>query len=76
MPIRKFRSISEMQGTLRLKPETMEHTMALRSVFWMAARFAPRPTWFPGVRKYRTLEEAQADRRFWTQPALTPENQK
>ena len=66
MPIKKYRSLSEIPPVLFVPPGTKEHWLALRSVFWMAGRFAPAHACSPGVHKYRTLAEAQADRRFRT----------
>jgi hypothetical protein len=65
MPIQKFRSLLEAHKALRVRPGTAEHSRALRSVFWMAARFAPERRPPPGVFKYRSIEEAQAQRKAW-----------
>lgn len=65
MPVQKFRSLSEIRSTPHVQPGTEEHRKALNAVFRMAARFAPPHTRLPGVRKYRTLAEAQSDRLSW-----------
>lgn len=63
MPVKKYRSLSEAPPLRYIPSETKEHWLALRSVFWMANQFAPPQARFPGVHKYRSLAEAQADRR-------------
>ena len=65
MPIQKFRSLLEASRALRVRPGTAEHSRALRSVFWMAAQFAPERQLPPGVFKFRSIEEAQAQRKAW-----------
>ena len=65
LPIRKFHSLDEAHRAQRIVPGTAEHSRALRSVFWMAARFAPDRMPPPGVHKYRSVEEAQAQRKLW-----------
>ena len=65
MPVLKFRSLSEACQAKRLQPGTKEFSLALRSVFWMAARFAPNQKFPPGVHKFRTIEQAQAQKRAW-----------
>jgi hypothetical protein len=60
MPVRKFRSVDQMPESWldRDDPRLLE---AIRTVWNRAARLAPyEPR--PGVRKYRTMEEANADR--------------
>ncbi len=71
MPIQKFRSLTETRSTLYVLPETEEHLLALRSVFWIAACFAPRHIYLPGVHKYRTLADAQAARHAWIKSRTT-----
>ena len=70
MPIRKFHSLEEARRALWVRPGTPEHSRALRSVFWLAARFCPAPQVPPGVFKYRTLEEAQAHKKCFQGKAL------
>ncbi|PYV86801.1 MAG: hypothetical protein DMG05_18845 [Acidobacteria bacterium] len=67
MPIKKFRSLDDIRKALRVEPGTLEHSYALRSVFWMADRFAPKQQLPPGVYKYRSIEEARAQRTTWEQ---------
>jgi hypothetical protein len=65
MPIQKFRSVGAIQSVERFSPGTKEHNRALRAVFWMAAKLSPNQQYPPGVYKYRSLEEAQAQKRSW-----------
>jgi len=72
MPVRKFRSFSEAVQQKGLAPGTEEFSCALRAVFWLAAKFAPRQVSPPGVHKFRSIEEAQARRKSWQYPRATP----
>ena len=59
MPVEKFRSVEDMRPPWRDQDDPAN----LRRVAMMLAlylRFAPRPK--PGVRRFRTLEEANEDR--------------
>jgi hypothetical protein len=69
MPIRKFNSISEIGKRKKLQPGTPEFRNALRSVFWMAQRFAPHQNLPPGVHKFRDIEQAQKQKRVWARTA-------
>ncbi len=67
MPIKKFRSVEEMDGARRDlwcdKPDEACFRRIAR-LWKRSAQINPRK--FPkGVIKYRTLEEAQADRERW-----------
>jgi len=63
MPVQKFRSLLEAGKKKRFQPGTAEFSNALRSVFWMAARFAPPQKLPPGVYKFRSIEQAQAQKK-------------
>jgi len=65
MPVQKFRSLLEAGKKKRFQPGTAEFSNALRSVFWMAARFAPPQKLPPGVYKFRSIEQAQAQKKAW-----------
>jgi hypothetical protein len=65
MPVQKFNSISEIGKRKKLQPGTPEFHNALRSVFWMAQRFAPSQNLPPGVHKFRNIEQAQKQKRAW-----------
>ena len=65
MPIQKFRSLADARKALHFRAGTPEHFRAVRSVFWLAARLAPQRSYPPGVYKFRSIEEAQAQRKLW-----------
>ena len=68
MVVRKFHSLSEATQAKRLQPGTAEFSQALRSVFWMANKFAPHRQLPPGIHKFRSIEEAQASKKSWERP--------
>jgi hypothetical protein len=62
MGVRKFRSVAEMPGPAPLPPldpENLRLAVGLMDVALGLSRFSLRP----GVRKFRSLEEADACRR-------------
>jgi|WetSurMetagenome_2_1015567.scaffolds.fasta_scaffold279906_2 hypothetical protein len=63
MPVRKFQALEDAGRFQKLDPGTEEFSRALRSVFCLAARFAPSQKFRPGVLKFRNIKEAQAQRR-------------
>jgi hypothetical protein len=66
MPIQKFRSAADAsKSPVRLRPGTKEHSLALRAVFSIAALLSPPRRFPPGVYKYRSITEAQAQRSRW-----------
>jgi hypothetical protein len=65
MPIRKFHSFAEAGQAKKLNPGTEEFSRTLRSVFYLAAQFAPSRKFPPGVTKYRSIEEAQVQQLAW-----------
>jgi hypothetical protein len=62
MPIHKFHSLAEASGFQKFEPGKEEFHRSLCSVFYLAARFAPSSKLAPGVTKFRSIEEAQAQR--------------
>lgn len=76
MPIHKFRSLSEAGRATQLLPRTDEFSRALRSVFWMAARFASAQKCPPGVHKFRTIEEAQEQKKLWAHRTTSIQKEK
>jgi len=66
MPIRKFRTLDDAGHPERLQPGTEKFSRALRGVFRLMARFAPAQRFPPGVFKFRSIEQAQAQRKAWT----------
>ena len=65
MPVRKYRSLMDVEPAKRFLPGSVELSRALRSVFWLSATFAPLQKAPPGVHKFRCLEEAQARKKAW-----------
>ena len=60
MPIKKFHSIEDMpQPVLSGDPEKIADRIAF---VWELARAAAPLDWPPGVRKYRSIEDANLDR--------------
>lgn len=68
MPVRKYRSVEEMNREPRWLP-TGDPSIARRIRYlWRLSEFLLRPvgTCIPrGVRKYRSIDEANADRDRW-----------
>jgi hypothetical protein len=64
MPVRKFRDVSEMEDTLWYVRTDPLLRRAIASVWDFAARTCPLQ--FPrGVHKFRSIEEANAERDRW-----------
>jgi hypothetical protein len=61
MPVRKYRSIEEMEETV-LPPGDPEIPQRMRYLARLAAAFRRQP-FRPGVRRYRSLEEQDEDSR-------------
>lgn len=64
MPLRKFRSVEEMDGNTWREPGDPDLFRAMRSV-WELARRTLRPSFPPGVYKHRSAAEADALRATW-----------
>ena len=64
MPIQKFHSLKEMEISW-VKPGTAEHSRSIQAVLALVSLFAPKRRLPPGVFRYRTVEEADAQREFW-----------
>lgn len=68
MPVRKYRSVEEMEDTFWVPPGTPEHDRAIRLVLEIAAFIAPRRLLPRGVFRFRSLEESQACQDVWERP--------
>ena len=64
MPIRKYRSVADMPAPSRLPPLDPDNLREACELMELAARLHPTRR-EPGVRKFRSVEEADADRRKW-----------
>ncbi len=66
MPVQKFRSLKEAEQALWCDIPDDAHLDRLERWWSIVDQFSPRS--FPtGVRKYRSLEEADRDREKWLQ---------
>jgi hypothetical protein len=61
MPTAKFTSFEQAADALLLQPRTTSVAMRMRALFGLSARIAPIRC-SPGVKKFRSLEEAAEDR--------------
>ena len=64
MPIRKFRSVEEMEGNVWHEPGSPELFRAIRTLWEFSARTFPR-RFPPGVYSHRSIEDAQRQREIW-----------
>jgi len=64
MPVRKFRSLEEMEESLWREPGDPELWRAIQRVWSFAAQTCPR-RFPPGVYRHRSVEEAQKQRDLW-----------
>lgn len=64
MPVRKFRDVSEMEDTLWYERADPSLYRAIAGVWDFASRTCPLQ-FPPGVHKYRSIEEADAERERW-----------
>ena len=64
MPVRKFRSVDEMNQRVWREPGSDELLRAIEYV-WELGRRTSRRQFPPGVYKHRGIEEAQAQRERW-----------
>lgn len=66
MGVRKFRSVADMPGPAPrppLDPDNLRLAVELMEVAGRLSRFSPPP----GLRRFRSVEEADAHRRAWEQ---------
>jgi hypothetical protein len=64
MPIRKFRSVEEMNTPIWRRPGDPELVGAIRAV-WEFGRRTSRRRFPPGVHKYASIDEMQAAQARW-----------
>ncbi len=64
MPLRKFRSIEEMDGNTWREPGDPELFRAMRAT-WELARTTTSPSFPPGVYRHRSAAEAEALQGVW-----------
>ena len=64
MPVRKFRSVEEMEGNTWREPGDPQLYRAIRET-WEFAERTLRPRFPPGVYKHRSIEDANKLRDEW-----------
>jgi hypothetical protein len=64
MPVRKFRSVQEMNGDRWYEPGSAELFQAIRRV-WALGHRTLRPRFPPGVYKHRTIDDMNALQAQW-----------
>jgi hypothetical protein len=69
MPVRKFRSVADMPGAKRLTPLDPDNLRVACSLSQLANWLHPMKH-VPGVRKYRSIEEAGQARKEWVRSQL------
>jgi hypothetical protein len=69
MPVRKYRSVGEMEGNTWRRPGDPELFRAMRATWGLAGRIV-RPTFPPGLYRHRSIEAAQRLRAEWERANL------
>ena len=69
MPVRKFRSVADMPGPQRRTPLDPENLRLACSLTQLTYWLHPMKH-VPGVRKYRSVEEAWQARKAWVRSQL------
>lgn len=64
MPVRKFRSLQEMEDSLWREPGDPELWRAISAVWRFAARTVPQ-RFPPGVYRHQSIEDAERQREEW-----------
>ena len=70
MPIRKFRSVADMECDLWRDPDDPDLRRAIAGVWELAARTS-RLRFPPGVYKHRSIEESDRQREAWEAASLS-----
>lgn len=65
MPVRKYRSVEDMEDRFWIPPGTPEHRSAVQRVLDGVSFIAPRRHLPRGVFKFRSLDAAQMQRDEW-----------
>jgi len=65
MPVQKFRDLGEARRALACDPDDPRLPDRIRQLWSFSRRLTAPPPAPRGVRKYRSVEEADADRRRW-----------
>ena len=70
MPVKKFRTLEEMEDSLWRQPGDPQLWRAIASVWSFAEQTCPRH-FPPGVYRHCTIEEAESQRDVWEEANLT-----
>jgi hypothetical protein len=65
MPVSRFRTFDEARRALWMKPGSPELARTVAWVWAFAWELAGRPVQPRGLKKFRTIQEANADRERW-----------
>jgi hypothetical protein len=65
LPVKKYRSVEDMEDRSWVQPGTPEHRAAVRRVLEVASLFGVQRCAPRGVFKYASIEEAGAQREAW-----------
>ena len=65
MPLRKYRSVEEMEDTFWIAPGTPSHQCAVRIVMESVSFFASRRRLPQGTFKFRSIEQVSERREQW-----------
>ncbi len=71
MPVRKYRSVEDMEDAFWTSPGTPGHHRAVQAVLDAASFFAGERPAEPGVYKFHSMEEACAQREIWDRRAAS-----
>ena len=75
MPVFRFRSVEAIGETLQFAKGDPAAFRALRQLLEIVGELSPVEPFPPGVRKYRSIEEAWADRQAWEFASATRRSQ-
>ena len=65
MPVRRYRSVEEMEDTFWITPGTLPYRRAVQWVIECVSFFSTEKNLPRGVFKFRSIEEASAQREVW-----------
>jgi hypothetical protein len=75
MPVRKYRSVEDMEDTFWIPPGTPAHRQAVQRVIASVSFFAGQRNLPHGVFKFRSVDEASLQREAWERLAASPDKE-
>ena len=72
MPVRKYRSVKDMEDAFWITPATPAHRRAVQSVLESVSFFTAETRLPHGVFRFHSVEEASAQREEWERNRITP----